>query len=658
MQQPVHPSEDSTIMRGEQDLRAGADMVVLAGSIGLADGWTNGLPRALLPLPDRTIIGDIVNKLRSSFSGSCTVCVNGSADLYRKHFGTEKVDSDSIHFIEDKLPRGTAGCIKSSEPHLTGQDFFVIGGSVWLEDDPAWMLEEHRRQGNALTIYCIPHQVIARGGADTRLRPAGIFCCTPQVLDYIQANGYQDVKEQLIPALTRDGLRVGAVSLKHQTHQVTDWATYLHAVTRALSSGCFQSGGYGQLAPAVWCGGDVQVAEDARIVGPVLLGQGCTLGPESVVIGPAILGDRCTVGSGAWVVRCVVAPGSSVGKQVTISDYFSPAPVRIEDDGFGVSSTATMSPHHFHEKSVEVEGTPSGLGVRPKPSLVVGCVSLLVMFAWSFWPNVVQLWDVWQQNPDYSAGQLVPLAALYMVGIKLRDLQGLRIGIAPVGLGLFGLGFLLNLAGVYFLYGSASNYGMVLAFIGLVTAMIGTAGLKKLWYPLAFLFLMLPLPGRLHDAVMLPLQEASAALSGSILEVFGVPVERFGNVLEIAGQRIAVAEACNGLRMAMAFLIVTGLVAYVIRRPRWQRVVVFLSSVPIALACNIFRIVVTASLYHAGHAWLAQGIFHDGAGLLMMPLALSMIILELWFLSTLYAPSLPRAAYARSAGRTASLSAR
>lgn len=636
-----------------------ADIVVLAGSVGLEDGWTNGLPRALLPLSNDTIIGDLIAKLRESLDGNCVVCVNGRADGYKESLSKSAAGSKEIHFVEDKLPRGTAGCIKASEAHLSGGDILVIGGSIWMEDDPKWMIEEHRRQGNALTIYCIPHQVMSSGGTDTRLRPAGIFCCAPEVLSYIQCQGYQDIKEQLVPALARDGLRVGAVSLKHQTHQVTDWATYLHAVTRSLSTDRFHAGGFDQLAPAVWRGEQVTIANDARIVGPVFLGNGCSVGSGAVVIGPAILGDHTQVGSSAWVVRCVVPPGTSIGGQVTLSDYFSPSPVRIEDDGFGVSSTvAPFSRVHRGEGATETAGLFADSSAHPTPSLIVGCVALLTAFVWAFWPNVEQLWDVWQRDPDYSAGQLVPLAALYMVGTKLRDLQGIRIGLAPLGLLLFGIGLAMDIAGAYYLFNSASNYGMVLAFIGLVTALIGTAGLRTLWYPLLFLFLMLPLPGRMHDAVMLPLQEASAALSGSILEVFGIPVERFGNVLEIGGQRIAVAEACNGLRMAMAFLIVTGLVAYVIRRPLWQRAVVLLSSVPIALACNIVRIVVTAMLYHAGHAWLAQGIFHDGAGLLMMPLALSMIVLELWFLSTLYAPTLPRAAFAQGVDRTTSVSVR
>ena len=100
----------------------------------------------------------------------------------------------------------------------------------------------------------------------------------------------------------------------------------------------------------------------------------------------------------------------------------------------------------------------------------------------------------------------------------------------------------------------------------------------------------------------------------------------------------AVAEACNGLRMAIAFLIVTVVVAYLINRPTWQKVVVVISSVPIALACNVARIVAMAYSYGAGYEWLVDGPLHDGTGLLMMPLALSFVFLELVLLSNLTVP--------------------
>ncbi|MBI4718563.1 MAG: exosortase, partial [Planctomycetes bacterium] len=447
------------------------------------------------------------------------------------------------------------------------------------------------------------------------------------------------LEELLVPALQRAGLRVGAVGLRHQTHQVSDWPTYLHAVTRSLATERFREAGYHELAPAIWCGEGVRVAPDARIVGPALLGHGCVVGDESVIVGPAMLGDCCDVGPRAWLVRTVAPAGTVFAAESSVTDWFHPGA------GFAAGANASAAgTDAANVRGTRADDAGAGAGSSANAGLWgqikrwSPAAAVAAAFVWAFWSNLVDLWIVWQYNADYSAGQLVPAAAAYLVATNRRRLEGIRLSLSPLGLALFGLGLAMNWFGAYYLYSSISNVGMVVCASGVVMALIGWRGYARVWYPLAFLLLMLPLPRRMHDAVMLPLQGFGAQVSASILEIIGIPVERFGHVLEVAGQRVAVAEACSGLRMALAFLIVTAVVAYIVRRPMWQRVLLVLSSVPIALACNVVRIVATAYLYSIGYDSLAQGVFHDGAGLLMMPVAFGLILLELWFLSTLTTP--------------------
>ena len=59
---------------------------------------------------------------------------------------------------------------------------------------------------------------------------------------------------------------------------------------------------------------------------------------------------------------------------------------------------------------------------------------------------------------------------------------------------------------------------------GLMLALVGWKSYRRMCAPLLFLFLMLPLPGRIHDAVMLPLQSLCARMSATVLETVGVPV--------------------------------------------------------------------------------------------------------------------------------------
>ena len=544
--------------------------------------------------------------------------------------------------MKDNLPLGTAGCLKACEQRLTGGPIFVAGASVWLADDPEWMLEQHRAQGNALTVFCTYEADIDGIKTGTFFRPAGVFCCDPIVLDFIRPHGFQDIKEQLIPALQRAGHRVGAVTLRQPTCEVLDWSAYLDVLGQSLSDRRFDTRQYRKITPDVWCGENVTIADDARVVGPVFLGHGCRLDSRSVVIGPTLLGSGTHVEEGAWLVRGVAPANATITRGSCITDRIIATP-RVPAPSPRPSDRLTRG--ESAQKASPEAGTPTAVDTyrygMPRP--YIAAFAVVSAFIWAFWHTLTDLWQVWLGSGDYSAGVLVAPAALYMMVTRRTTIKATALPTAPLGVIVFAVGVAIHLSGAFYLYRSLENIGMLISAHGLVLGLLGAAGYRQVWYPMAFLSLMLPLPVRIHDSVMLWLQDVGARCAGTILELIGVPVVRQGNVLEVAQHSVAVAEACSGLRMAVAFLIVCGVLAFVVRRPRWQKIAILLSSVPIAILCNVVRIVSAAYFYSVGYDRLAEGVFHDTAGLLMIPVALTLLVIELRVLSNL---TLPREAVA------------
>ena len=101
---------------------------------------------------------------------------------------------------------------------------------------------------------------------------------------------------------------------------------------------------------------------------------------------------------------------------------------------------------------------------------------------------------------------------------------------------------------------------------------------------------------------------------------------------------MAVAEACSGLRMMIAFVIVTSFITYMVKRSRRQKAVLLISSIPVAVLCNILRLCVTAVLFMFASNETAEKFFHDFAGLAMMPPAVLIIFGELWLMDKLIIP--------------------
>lgn len=280
-------------------------------------------------------------------------------------------------------------------------------------------------------------------------------------------------------------------------------------------------------------------------------------------------------------------------------------------------------------------------GVPEIRATLLPVIALLVAITtWAYWSTIAGLFSDWQGDDDYSAGQLVPLVALFFIWVDRKKFVGLELKPCWAGgLVLLLLGQLARTYGVLFLFESAERYSIVLSVAGLVLLVAGRQVFWQAKWILLFLFLMVPLPGRIHNLISSPLQGIASSGSVFVLEAIGIRVSQQGNVVTL-DQRIpmAVAEACSGLRMLTAFIIVAGFIAYMVKRPRWQKGVLVISSIPVAVLCNVMRLVATAILFLHASTETAEKFFHDFAGLVMMPAAVMLMFGQLWLMSILTLP--------------------
>jgi exosortase len=260
----------------------------------------------------------------------------------------------------------------------------------------------------------------------------------------------------------------------------------------------------------------------------------------------------------------------------------------------------------------------------------------LVAFFWSYFLGLIDLWDLWQRSDEYSSGLLVPFLSIYILLSRRHDIA--KCQIKPCiwwGLVAFCIAQAVRFVGLFLMYNSAERLSITLTVGALVLLLFGWQIFRKVATVLLFLCLMLPLPNQVQAAVAQPLQRWATSSAVFCLETVGYEVVREGNVIHIGDSSVAVAEACNGLRMVTAFFVISGLVVLLVKRTWWEKLIVLLSSLPIALLCNTVRLSVTAVFFTIleGEGW--EQVFHDFGGYAMMPLALAAIIAELWLLGRL-----------------------
>jgi len=264
--------------------------------------------------------------------------------------------------------------------------------------------------------------------------------------------------------------------------------------------------------------------------------------------------------------------------------------------------------------------------VRSRRTLfIAGCLAAAIVLVVTYREVIADLWNIWTGNQDYSHGMLVFPFAVYLAWRMRRSLKGLTPSPSLIGIAILAVALVLRVVSVRYYLGSLERLSLVVAIWGLVLLMCGWRITRLMRGPLAFLILMIPPPNSVAQAISMPLQRATAVGSAAVLQVMGWEAITQGNIIRLYGQDMEVAAACNGLRMVFAIVTLGCATAYLARRPKWERAIVAASSVPIGVAANVIRIVVTGIVSQIFLGMVSVGKVHDVAGWLMMPLALLLI---------------------------------
>lgn len=239
-------------------------------------------------------------------------------------------------------------------------------------------------------------------------------------------------------------------------------------------------------------------------------------------------------------------------------------------------------------------------------------------------------------DPGKSYIFLVPMIVFYLVWLRRnrfnfvrpsKSISGPVVLIAAIVLMQFGYALQLR---------ALLHICVVLAILGAFLTFVGPRVLLAVLPAVVALFFIVPLPGNVRQWLAIPLQRFATEVTVFLLEVMSVPAFKSGNLIEINGAAVAVGEACDGMRLVVPLALVIYAFVFSLPMRTHLRIFLVLVSVPIALICNVVRLVPTAIAfgYFPDHA----GFIHDLGGWLMIPLA---IILLRGFVKTLFWLELP-----------------
>lgn len=254
-------------------------------------------------------------------------------------------------------------------------------------------------------------------------------------------------------------------------------------------------------------------------------------------------------------------------------------------------------------------------------------LSIALLFLTGLYRDVLpDMAHEWYEDANYSHGFIVPLVAAYFVYNIRLDLLKVQVEPWRPGFALFLLGLLQLVIGWLGTELFTMRSSFVVTLSGMILFFFGKRMFRLVLMPLVYLLFMVPLPYLIYNSITFPLKLFVTRVSIAFLKLAGVVVLREGNVIMLPLTTLEVADACSGIRSLISLLALAVAYAFYLEFTPLRKILLTLAAIPIAIAVNAFRIIVTGLLVQYWGASAAEGFFHEFAGIAVFAVGIAILL--------------------------------
>ena len=268
------------------------------------------------------------------------------------------------------------------------------------------------------------------------------------------------------------------------------------------------------------------------------------------------------------------------------------------------------------------------------PTLLVLGVGFLLIVP-TFWGGVSELINRWDKQEEYSHGYMIPFVTAYLIWQRRNLLNQVEFKPTWVPVGFVFIGLIVSVIGELTALYILIHFSLILIILSMAWSLMGWNAFRYVLIPLLLLVFAIPLPYFLEATLTVELQLISSQLGVGFIRLFGIPVFLDGNIIDLGSYKLQVVEACSGLRYMYPLMGVGFIAAYLYQVEYWKRAVVFLSTIPITILMNSFRIGVIGVLVEYWGSGMAEGFLHYFEGWIIFIACLAILIAEMWLLNRL-----------------------
>ncbi len=249
-------------------------------------------------------------------------------------------------------------------------------------------------------------------------------------------------------------------------------------------------------------------------------------------------------------------------------------------------------------------------------------IIIAVAFLLTYTPTFLWMWDRWfARDSYYSHGILIPFVTGYLIWQKRKELQAIPRETSVWGTKLVLLGVAVHVVSSFSRVYFTSGFSMLIVFVGFILYFYGEKVLRNILFPVLFLIFMVPVPLVLITDISFKMKIMAAQLATVVLNNIRIPAIREGSLIKLQHTYVVVEDVCSGLRSLISLAALGGIFAYWMKSTMTRRILLFLSTIPIAVVTNMFRIVFLSAVSEIWGAQYAVGFLHDLSGFMVFGIA-------------------------------------
>jgi exosortase len=251
---------------------------------------------------------------------------------------------------------------------------------------------------------------------------------------------------------------------------------------------------------------------------------------------------------------------------------------------------------------------------------------IAVVFIIAYYPTLQWMWSRWfTTDTYYSHGILIPFVSGFLVWQKREVLSKIPVKSSPWGIFLIAVSVLYYLFSALFRINFTGGLSMFVGVFGLVLYLYGAAVLKEIIFPVSFLIFMFPLPEVAIVNISFRMKLFAAGIAEHILNNIGLQAIRHGSIIVLEHTQVVVDDVCSGLRSLISLTALGSIFAYWLKGSKIKKVILFLTTIPIAVLTNVCRVVFLSAVSEIWGTEAASGFVHDFSGFAIFALAFIML---------------------------------